>query len=185
VTQLLARIMLALLMLPLASLVYMLTIIAVDGFRLFRGWRGEMEFLLTGLVTGLFVAIYWVLLWLRTVRWTSGRVLGTLAFFFAAIVPSIALGMWMATFDDELGVFVGTVGTILLWLVATVFVWRETAAERAARFGTGTDGSSVIACPRCGYNLTGLASTQCPECGSRFTLDELLALRRVDDEIEA
>jgi predicted Zn-ribbon and HTH transcriptional regulator len=32
-----------------------------------------------------------------------------------------------------------------------------------------------MACPNCGYNLTGLREARCPECGSQFTLDELFA----------
>ncbi len=59
------------------------------------------------------------------------------------------------------------------WLLATVFLWRETPAERAARLGR--TGGSAVTCPSCGYNLTGLAEARCPECGTRFTLDELLA----------
>lgn len=182
-TQLLARIMLALLMLPLASLVYLLAFAFFEA-ELFR--RDELALLLAGVVSAVFVAVYWVLLWHRTVRWTEARVWTTIGVSVLAIALSLALGAWMGMMvEEELGVFVGTTATILLWLVGTVFAWRETAAERAARFGTGRDGSSAIACPHCGYNLTGLASIQCPECGARFTLDELLAARRVDAEIDA
>ncbi|MCH9033356.1 MAG: hypothetical protein IID42_02485 [Planctomycetes bacterium] len=30
-------------------------------------------------------------------------------------------------------------------------------------------------CPKCGYDLKGLAMARCPECGTEFTLDELFA----------
>ncbi len=69
--------------------------------------------------------------------------------------------------------FIGGVLAMLFWLFVTVFLWRETTAERAARVGGA--GSSAVTCPTCGYNLTGLAEARCPECGTRFTLDELLA----------
>ena len=36
-------------------------------------------------------------------------------------------------------------------------------------------GIDAIACPTCGYNLTGLREARCPECGSQFTLDQLYA----------
>jgi hypothetical protein len=61
----------------------------------------------------------------------------------------------------------------LLWVVATIFIWRETPAERAAR--VDRSGAGGVVCPTCGYNLTGLKGTRCPECGSEFTLDQLLA----------
>jgi DNA-directed RNA polymerase subunit RPC12/RpoP len=67
----------------------------------------------------------------------------------------------------------GTILAPLLWLIATVFIWRETPAERGRRVRSA--GNAGIACPTCGYNLTGLSESRCPECGNRFTLDELLA----------
>lgn len=61
---------------------------------------------------------------------------------------------------------------ILLWMIASIFLWRETAAERGKRV---SGAHNAITCPTCGYNLTGLNEARCPECGSKFTLDELLA----------
>jgi len=185
VTQLLARIMLALLMLPLASLVYLVLFAFLEDSRGLR-LSDEEAFLAAGIASGLFVVVYWVLLWRRTVRWTGWRVATTAG----VAVVSFALGLMLGSIVaemiiDELGIFIGTVTAVLLWLVGTVFLWRETAGERAARFGTGVEASRAITCPRCGYNLTGLQSTQCPECGSRFTLDELLATRRVDGDLKA
>jgi len=46
-------------------------------------------------------------------------------------------------------------------------------------------GVNAIACPSCGYNLTGLSEARCPEYGSRFTLDQLVAsLARRDTEMK-
>ncbi len=45
---------------------------------------------------------------------------------------------------------------------------------------TSTENATVFAdrigarCPRCNYELKGLAKPQCPECGKQFTLDELV-----------
>jgi hypothetical protein len=66
-----------------------------------------------------------------------------------------------------------TVLAPLLWLIATVLIWRETPAERGRRLHAA--GRSGVSCPTCGYNLTGLSESRCPECGTRFTLDELMA----------
>ncbi|MEZ6191557.1 MAG: hypothetical protein R3C45_09745 [Phycisphaerales bacterium] len=34
----------------------------------------------------------------------------------------------------------------------------------------------TLYCPKCGYNLTGLAEERCPECGERFSRAELAAI---------
>ena len=75
--------------------------------------------------------------------------------------------------DTDFASFVGSATAPLLWLVATTFLWRETAVERAQRLGATAE--CAITCPNCGYNLTGLTDTRCPECGARYTLNELLA----------
>jgi len=72
---------------------------------------------------------------------------------------------------------------MLLWLAATIFLWRETPLERVERIKGSS--KSAVTCPTCGYNLTGLSEARCPECGTRFTLDELLALQGgADKDIE-
>ena len=50
---------------------------------------------------------------------------------------------------------------------------RETATERSERLRSLN--KTAVACPKCGYNLTGLQGTRCPECGTLYTIDELLA----------
>ena len=95
-----------------------------------------------------------------------------------AVLFAAATGYLVAVILNEsqrggFGDFVGSATAPLLWIVATIFVWRETAAERAARIdSTGRD---AVVCPTCGYNLTGLKEPRCPECGTQFTLDQLLA----------
>jgi DNA-directed RNA polymerase subunit RPC12/RpoP len=67
-------------------------------------------------------------------------------------------------------------GTVpITWVLSTVLVWRETAAERLARLTA--QGMPVIACPLCGYNLAGLTEARCPECGGRFTLEQVMLAR--------
>jgi DNA-directed RNA polymerase subunit RPC12/RpoP len=85
---------------------------------------------------------------------------------------------WTCTrwIDDDFAMFVGTSVVPVTWLVGTTLAWRETASERAQRI-QGTSGDA-LACPTCGYNLTGLRGTRCPECGTDFTLQELLSATR-------
>lgn len=163
--------MLALLMLPLAALVYVTVIVALLEF-----WSPSRElpaFLIADSVTALFVACYWMMLWHSTVVWTRRRRIWTVASGLAALAFGLGVGQAMSHVDAALGVFIGGAAAILIWPVLTVLVWRETADERATRLRAA--GATAIVCPACGYNLTGLKQTTCPECGASYTINELLA----------
>jgi DNA-directed RNA polymerase subunit RPC12/RpoP len=116
------------------------------------------------------------------VRWTGTRIGLTVVSTIIVVCIAAVLGAFGANMEEEFGYFLASVSAPLLWLVATVLIWKETATERAERFGGA--GGRAVACPRCGYNLTGLSSTQCPECGAQFTLDELAAGMRPDSELQ-
>ncbi|HEV2292538.1 MAG TPA: hypothetical protein VGR35_01705 [Tepidisphaeraceae bacterium] len=169
-SHLIARLLLSMLVFPLGGLVY--TVAVVISFNHFGGFWREEAWVVAGAVTWAFVAGYWVLLWHKTVRWDT-RVGTTVGAAVAAAVAGTAIGAICNTIERGFGSFVGSSSAILLWLVATCFLWRESPAERAERLGaSGHDG---VVCPTCGYNLTGLKEPRCPECGSEFTLDQLLA----------
>ena len=179
-SHLVSRILLSILMFPLAAICYIF--LCVVGMNVSRSTlpypdREIIVFGLCGLITWMFVAAYWYLLWRSSVNWNTQRnsqtglaVLGAL--FLASIVGGLGSAV-MPRSSASFGVFIGGILAIVLWLIATVFIWRETAGERTLRL-TGSPGSAV-ACPTCGYNLTGLSESRCPECGSRFTLEELMA----------
>ncbi len=170
-SHLLARIMLALLMLPLAAVVYGLTIVLL--IEVVLGYQNDtLLFAISGLVTSLFIAAYWIALWRRTVRWTRTRIVYTGSAVLAAAVAGAAVGGLGSIADSDFGIFIGWTFANLAWLALTVFAWQETKTERAARIKTGT--SRVVTCPRCGYNMTGLGQAACPECGASFTIDELI-----------
>ncbi|NNF41551.1 MAG: hypothetical protein HKO59_06990 [Phycisphaerales bacterium] len=173
-SRLLARIMLALLMLPLGAVVYGLSLAVFLEYFL-RGSE-EAGFALAHVMTITFIVSYWVLLWRGTVRWNATRLTGTIGAGALALLAGSTLGASVSFVDPAFGVFVGGIVSILLWLVATVFLWRETAGERRAR--VRARGVDTIVCPVCGYNMTGLGQSACPECGSRFTISELMALQR-------
>jgi hypothetical protein len=101
-----------------------------------------------------------------------------------ASLAAIAAGALLSnSVRDGFTTFIGGILAIVLWLIATVLIWRETPAERALRLAASP--ASAIACPNCGYNLTGLTESRCPECGSKFTLNELLASQpNVKSEID-
>ena len=188
-SRLIASILLSILLFPVAAILYLIAFfLYVEGTGYGR-FNESMGFLLAGIVTCAFIAWYWVFVWRQTVKWTPQRVARTLYAALAAAVLSAAAGVGTGAFDYSFGFFIGTVVAPLLWLVATVLVWRETNQERAQRLrAIGRSGSGPgIPCPTCGYDMTGLKGTRCPECGSEFTLDELLAAQpgRAAVELEA
>jgi hypothetical protein len=171
-SHLVSRIMLAIFMLPLAAMVYVLVGIWSEDYHA----PEVVQFALAGLVMWAFVAVYWLLLWWKLVVWTARRRLLTCfatAVLLVGLVPIFSVAL---STRDPIALVCHVFSTILsplLWLIATVFIWRETPAERGRRVRSA--GYAGVACPTCGYNLTGLSESRCPECGSRFTLDELLA----------
>ena len=145
-------------------------------------------FLIADLVCGAFLVVAWILIWRSEVRWTPRRTRLTGVSLFAAMVPAVAMGtlleLSIPPSDGEAGVIFGAMTWALTWIPLTAFCWRETKAERADRLRMM--GINAIACPNCGYNLTGLREASCPECGSRFTLDQIVAsLSERDKEVKS
>jgi hypothetical protein len=134
----------------------------------------ETDFLLSNLVAGLFLVISWSALWRREIRWTLRRRTLYLLSLLWSLIP--AFGVYLIVeraAHDELAIVLAGFCWDVVWVGSTILMWRETATERAERLHAVAIGA--IACPSCGYNLTGLREARCPECGAQFTLDELLA----------
>jgi len=174
-SNLLSRILLAIIMFPLATLLYLVVLIPA-----MNTIDDALAFLVATLIVAGFVVFYWIGLWYRSVKWTSGRVTATWVagvgcLLVGAVVGIVIAGSLRGT-DEEFAIFLGGLLTIVLWLAASVLLWRETPAERADRIRESA--GDVLFCPKCGYNMTGLHEARCPECGSRYTLDQLLAAQR-------
>ena len=180
---LISRILLTILIFPLAALFNFIVFILVD-----RHLDNNQEVWAASLATAAFMVIYWVLLWRKSVRWTRQRVRKTFLTAAAAALAGAAIGWLVRTAnswgDDEISIYCGITAVPLLWIVGTIFYWRETPAERAQRLARA--GADTLTCPHCGYNLTGLREARCPECGAQFTLNDLLASQpnRAAAEIE-
>ncbi|MHC5004226.1 MAG: hypothetical protein ACYTJ0_14020, partial [Planctomycetota bacterium] len=153
-SRLVARIMLALIMLPLAAMVYTITAVVLASRR-YWSVSEERLFLWGTIVTAVFVVAYWLLLWRGTVRWTRSRVLLTVAVTAATLLGGAGLSAIIGRLiEDSFGIFVGGALAILGWLALTVLVWRETRGERVLRLRTATRDGAVV-CPACGYSMTG------------------------------
>ncbi len=183
-TATIARLILAMLILPATGAVFLLTFIAL----LSRNTGGPPSvgaILLLWAIVYTFVATYWILLWRSTVRWTSSRVRNTaLAGLFAMAGGAAFAGALIAVaraIPGGIAFLLGGGFVPIVWVLATVLLWRETAAERLARMSKLVSNPTVL-CPFCGYNLSGLREARCPECGASFTLDELAASQPQRDE---
>jgi len=172
-TATIARLVLAMLILPATGVVFAITLAA-----LLKPSRppSVQQLLVLWSVVYAFVATYWVLLWRDVVRWTRGRVVRTAMGTALALLAGAAFAGFALALNPRLpGQFLVLVGggiVPIAWVIATVVLWRETSHERAERLAAL---GGEVACPLCGYNLAGLAGSPCPECGGRFTLDRLLA----------
>ena len=175
-SRLIASILLSILLFPLGALLYVLVFFVTMETDWFHGViRDEMSFVVAGVVTWAFIGWYWIALWRKTVSWNDARRARTRNFATAAVIVGVVAGVAVGAMEREFGFFIASVTPPLLWMVATVLVWRETDAERTARLRATGRADGGIPCPTCAYDMTGLKGTRCPECGGEFTLDELVA----------
>lgn len=175
--KLVVRILLSVFLLPLAGMVYPGTLHIID--RLSRGsWDLDHDiasYLAAGIITWIFVMIYWILVWRgalkRISHWRSAAV------FCAVAAPMIAvvIGLAVSSVDKELGLRVGTEIVSLVWLISTLFFWMENDIERESRELGRT--IRQVYCPKCGYDMRGQRELRCPECGAEFSVGELLELQ--------
>jgi len=183
-SRLVQKILLSLILLPLSGIVYgSVTAFSVS---IILGFNNEQfAFVISGLTTWAFIAIYWILLWRRSVHWSKFRVVATILTVPLAVLVAVLIGSPLRILDEGLATFVGSLTAIFLWVTATIFIWTETSRERRERIGSNRP--DVVSCPTCGYNLTGLRQLTCPECGDQFTLDELFAAQssKANEELES
>jgi hypothetical protein len=175
-TRTVARLILAMLLLPCTGAVFLVLFLALVPT---SGPPRVERLLVMWLAVYVFVAAYWVLLWRDMVPW-NGRRIGLTAL---ATLLSLAGGFLVALgclaaqrqLPLAIAVLIGGGTVPITWVLATVLLWRETAAERLARLTA--HGMPALACPLCGYNLAGLSEARCPECGGSFTLEQVLLAR--------
>ena len=185
-SHLIARILLSVLVFPATVLFYCVAFILLERTIL----RDDVSsIVITAMASSGFMIGYWCLLWRKSVVWTPQRFNRTLIALAGAAAAGGVIGTaiyFVLPWERWLGAFLGIACGSVIWIITTIFAWRETAQERADRLGRG-DGRDAVVCPNCGYNLTGLSGTRCPECGKQYTINELLAEqpRRAAAQVEA
>ena len=155
-------------------IIYVITFI---GFEQARSVHDATALLIAAVFSGGWFGVGWVVVWRKVVQWTLGRVGWTIGIVFISLFAAgcyySAMPLITRHSEHELGIFVGSLGWVMTWLIGTSLVWRENARERGERLRRM--GIHAVACPDCGYNLTGLKEAKCPECGAVYTLDQLYA----------
>src|SRR5687768_4655503 len=118
-STLVARILLSLFMFPLGIVVYFVSCLY---YARRTGWGSEdYLFIMAGITTWVFMAAYW-----RQVKWNPRRVTGTAVAALLAIGISYGVGMMVTGIERSIGAFAGSIVAPILWLIATVFLWKET-----------------------------------------------------------
>jgi hypothetical protein len=173
-TATIARLVLAMLILPATGAVFVILFAAMlrPG-----GPPSPAGLLFLWAVVYAFVGSYWTLLWRSTVRWNGRRLLNTLGGTAVALASGVGMGVLCMALNDRIPpqvliMFGGGIVPIV-WVLLTVLAWRETPGERTMRLAAA--GAADIVCPMCGYRMTGLREARCPECGGAFTLEQLVA----------
>ena len=175
-TRTVARLILAMLLLPVTGAVFLLLFLALIPA---SGPPAVARLLLMWSALYAFVGAYWVLLWRDMVTWNLRRVVATALATLLSLAGGIAVALGCVAINRQvpppIAVLIGGGTVPITWVLSTVLIWRETPAERLSRLTT--HGMPAIACPLCGYSLAGLTEARCPECGGTFTLDQIVLAR--------
>jgi len=177
-TRTVARLILAMLILPCTGAVFVLLFVVLIA----NSPAGPPELwriLVMWAILYAFVGAYWIVLWRDMVTWNRRRIVRTAVATVLSIAGGVAVALGCVAINRQVpppiaALFGG--GTVpITWVLSTVLIWRESAAERLGRLTA--HGMPVLACPLCGYNLAGLTEARCPECGGTFTLEQLVLAR--------
>lgn len=183
-TRLLVRLVLAMLTLPICAAVFVAGMLLAAATAPGGGPPSPVAVWLVWLVVYSVLGAYWTLVWAALVRWTARRVtltalaaLPSLAI--AVVFVLIATSLGPAAPPNEIAILLGGGLAPIAWVLATMLIWRETAAERAERLARL--GIEALRCPLCAYSMQGLHTSDCPECGARFTIEQLLSAQACRD----
>ncbi|MCB9838265.1 MAG: hypothetical protein H6813_02910 [Phycisphaeraceae bacterium] len=193
-THLVARLILTMLILPIAGAVFVLGMVVILSMpSSSKGPPQPAHALILWGAVYLVAGFVWIAIWRPVVRWTPRRIGQTVLSGLIALSAGWAFGFTVYVISRHqipLGIAALLGGGVppIIWILSTVLVWRETNAERTQRLADGPGGGRPVVCPMCGYDLSGSPEARCPECGAGFTIGRLLAaqpagaMRSLDDE---
>lgn len=166
---LVGRTLVSILLIPVAALLYVVAAVLVlnIGHISEHHTRHLVAYCVAGAIAWVFLAMTWLAIWRRTVRWTRKRIVCTWCLVPGSILVGGTAGAMFDLLVKGYAAFLGSVLAPLLWLILSVVFWSNTPEEEQAH-------PVEPRCPKCGYNLTGLRELRCPECGSQFTLGEII-----------
>ena len=194
-THLVARLILTMLILPVAGAVFVLGFVLIMKIFAQNGPPlPSAPLLMLWVAVYAVIGIAWIQIWRPVVRWTPQRRAQTVVTAVIALAAGGAFGFTvysvggtMTTYSD-VAILAGGGVPPIVWVLSTVLVWRENAQERTERLTGAGQGGETIVCPTCGYDMGASRAAQCPECGLSFTISELVAaqphraLQALDDE---
>jgi len=170
--RLVSKILQSILVVPFGAIVF--TLIAALTEELLPWQYARRSAVMTGGGTWLFMIVYWTALWRSYVLWTRYRTYRTLASGVLCAGAGAAVGYFSAPlWGLIIASGLGGGGAAFAWMGWTTVIWRQTREEAGA--------AAPVACPVCGYNLSGLKHTTCPECGASLTLEQLLSRQRSEE----
>lgn len=178
-TKLIARLVLAALLFPLAIVLFFFTMMIAAT----NSGPNAATMAVVWAVEYPFIGVYWIALWYPIVTWTPQRIRNTVGVTIGAGLIGIFAGLFMYALSSEIEVAIGIGGMTppVVWVLGTVLVWKETGGERSSRLAR-IEGDPID-CPSCGYDMRGLATTTCPECGITSSLQQILMARQDSHEI--
>ena len=175
-TRTVARLILAMLLLPCTGAVFLILFLAIVVSGAQAGPPSVARLLLMWFLLYAFIGAYWIMLWRDMVPWNRRRVMLTALATVLSLAGGVAVALAAMAIQRQLpppiAVLLGGGTVPITWVLSTVLLWRETAAERLSRLTA--HGMPALACPLCGYNLAGLTEARCPECGGSFTLEQVV-----------
>lgn len=180
-THLVARLILTMLILPVAGAVFVLGMAVIIAIAPNSPGPPPLP---TAAVWGavyLVVAFTWIMIWRPVVRWTPRRIGQTVLWGIIALAAGGAFGFTISAIGQRAGmpmgvpVLLGGGAPPIVWILSTVLVWRESALERTERMAGIGPAAEAVVCPMCGYDMGDVRAAQCPECGVEFTIGQLIA----------
>ena len=180
-THLVARLILTMLILPVAGAVFVLGFMGYAALFMQSPNPPVIPIIVLWSLIYAVVAIAWIMIWRPVVIWTRERIAQTALSAAISLGAGFAFGFafWSVASATGMPIFMAYLAggglPPIVWICATVLTWRETAEERTERLaGTGPDAHSIV-CPVCGYDMGSVRAARCPECGAEFTIGQLVA----------